>query len=135
MDANARKLPIDELTALLTADQDVELAMLFGSSAVGELRPDSDLDVAVLTRSRLTPKRRLQIVRAIAEIAGRPVDLVDLRTAGVPVTRQVLRHGVRLVQRRPGVFADLLSRNLTDAADFLPFRERILRERQQAWIR
>jgi predicted nucleotidyltransferase len=134
MDANARKLPIDELTALLAADQDVELAMLFGSSAVGELRPGSDVDVAVLTRSPLTPKRRREIIRAIAEIVGRPVDLVDLRTAGVPVTSQVLRRGVRLVERRPGVFAALLSRNLADATDFLPYRERILRERRQTWI-
>jgi predicted nucleotidyltransferase len=134
MDATARNFPLDELTTLLAADQDVELAMLFGSSAVGELRPGSDVDVAVLTRSGLTPKRRREIVRAIAEIVGRPVDLVDLRTAGVHVTSQVLRHGVRLVHRRPGVFADLLSRNLTDAADFLPYRERILRERRQAWI-
>ncbi len=134
MDANARKLPTEDLTALLGADEDVELAMLFGSAAAGELRADSDVDVAVLTRSRLTPKRRREIVRAIAEIVGRPVDLVDLRTAGVPVTSQALRYGLRLVQRRPGVFADLLSRNLADSADFLPYRERILRERRQAWI-
>jgi len=134
MEFNARNLPTDELTALLAADQDVELAMLFGSSAVGELRRDSDVDVAVLTRSRLTPKRRREIIGAIAQIVGRPVDLVDLRTAGVPVTSQVLRHGVRLVHRRPGAFADLLSRNLRDAADFLPYRERILRERRQTWI-
>ena len=84
MEFNARNLPTDELTALLAADQDVELAMLFGSSAVGELRRDSDVDVAVLTRSRLTPKRRREIIGAIAQIVGRPVDLVDFSHAPEP---------------------------------------------------
>ena len=134
MDAPSHKLPTAEVAALLAADEEIELALLFGSSAAGELRQDSDVDVAVLTRSRLTPTHRREMIRAIAEIVGRPVDLVDLRTAGVPVTSEALRHGVRLIQRRPGIFAELLSRTLKDAADFLPYRERILRERRQAWI-
>jgi predicted nucleotidyltransferase len=134
MDTGVHKLPIDELTALLQADEALDLAILFGSSAAGDLSAGSDVDVAVLARSPLTAQHRRALIRDIAEIVGRPVDLVDLRTAGVPVTGQALRYGLRLVHRRPGVFAELLSRALKDAADFLPYRERILRERRRAWI-
>jgi predicted nucleotidyltransferase len=130
MHTSTRKLPLDELAALLEADETLDLAILFGSSAAGGLHADSDVDVAVLAGAPLTAQHRRTLIRGIAEIAGRPVDLVDLRTAGVPLTSQALR----LVQRRPGVFADLLSRTLKDAADFLPYRERILRERRRAWI-
>lgn len=29
--------------------------------------------------------------------SGRPVDLIDLRRAGVPLTGEIIKHGVRLV--------------------------------------
>jgi len=126
---------VEPLAALFAADEDVELAMIFGSAVDRGLRADSDVDVAVLTRSPLTAERKGAIIRVVAELTGRPVDLVDLRSAGVAVTSQILRHGRRLFERRPSVFPALLSRTLADVVDFLPYRERILRERRRAWIR
>jgi predicted nucleotidyltransferase len=35
---------------LLSKDDDIELALAFGSVAAGQSRPDSDFDVAILTR-------------------------------------------------------------------------------------
>ena len=129
-------LPLDAapLAALFAADENIELVMLFGSAVTSGLRPDSDVDVAVLARTPLTAKRKAEMIRAVAEITGRPVDLVDLRGAGVAVTSEILSRGRRLFERRAGVFPTLLSRTLADVADFLPYRERILRERRHAWI-
>ena len=67
-------------------------------------------------------------------MTGRPVDLIDLRTAGVLVTREALTQARRPVCRDEGALAGVLSRMLIDSADFLPLRKRILRERRQAWI-
>jgi predicted nucleotidyltransferase len=125
---------LQRLAEFLSRDADIDLAILFGSAASGRSRADSDVDLAVLTRAPLNAERKRVLTTSIASIAGRPVDLVDLRTAGVGLTGIVLRTGKRLVCRESRIFAELLARNLVDSADFLPYRERILSERRQAWI-
>ena len=54
------------------------LALVFGSVAQGRERADSDLDIAVAARQPLTPVERMNIIAALAEQTGRPVDLIDL---------------------------------------------------------
>lgn len=122
----------DRLTAVLSARPDIVFATLFGSVAKGTARPDSDLDVAVYANAPLTPQRKQQLVRDLAAASGRPVDLVELRDAGPVVLASALQ-GLRLVGRGSAANAALLSRAWTDAADFLPVRERILRQRRNAW--
>ncbi len=126
---------LQRLADLLSRDADIDLAILFGSVATGCERADSDIDLAVLTRAPLTAERKHALTASIADAAGRPVDLVDLHTAGVGLTGIILRTGKRLVCRQPRIWAELLARNLVDSADFLPYRERILTERRQAWTR
>ena len=65
----------------------------------------------------------------------RAVDLVDLRSAGVLVTREALTHGRRLFCKDERAFVEVLSRMVTDAEDFLPLRRRMLAERRDAWLR
>lgn len=59
---------------------------------------------------------------------------MDLHDAG-PVVLQSALCGRRLVGKGSAANAALLSRAVTDAADFLPVRERILRQRREAWTR
>jgi predicted nucleotidyltransferase len=125
----------EELTALLSRQEDVDLAIVFGSVASATAGKDSDIDVAVLTREPMSSTRKQSLILGIAAATGRPVDLVDLRSAGVHLTGVILRTGKRIVCRQPRIWAELLSRNLIDAADFLPYRERLMTERRQAWIR
>lgn len=123
---------LDRLTALLSAQPDIVFATLFGSVAKRTARSDSDLDVGVFADAPLGLQRRQSLVRALAELTGRPVDLVDLRDAGPVVLLSALR-GQRLVGRGGAANAALLSRVWVDDADFLPVRERILRQRRAAW--
>lgn len=117
----------------LRAVPDVEFAILFGSLAAGAARRDSDLDLAVDAGRPLTPSEKARLIRELAAQIGRPVDLVDLRTAGGPILRQVVRNGTRVLGTAEQS-ARLLSRYLVDAADFMPYRERILDERKRGWI-
>ena len=73
----------------------------FGSSVEGGLRPDSDLDYAVLARNRLDPVQRFEIQEDLASCLRRPVDLVDLRSASTVLRAQVISRGVALVVRDP----------------------------------
>lgn len=124
-----------QMTDLMSRQEDVDLAIVFGSVAADIAGRDSDVDVAVMTREPMTSARKQSLISAIATATGRPVDLVDLRTAGVHLTGVVLRTGKRIVCRQPRLWAELLARNLIDSADFLPYRERLMTERRETWIR
>ena len=126
---------LTQLAERLHAESDIVLAIAFGSAATGKLRPDSDIDVAVLMSSPMTVERRRALTELLADAAGRPVDLVDLSTSGVAVTRAALTQGRRLVTRDKPALARLLFKTLLDAADFLPYRQRILSERRASILR
>ncbi len=121
-----------QLTEILARHSELRLAILFGSQASGGVTRDSDIDVAVLADSPLSAEFKLALMQQIALECGRPVDLVDLHTAGEPVLGQVLK-GKRLLGSDAS-YARLLTRHLLDAADFLPLQRRILAERKAAWI-
>ena len=125
----------DALASLLADEEDLILAYLFGSVARDSAGFDSDIDIAVLGRQVLNVERRMVLIERIAGITGRAVDLVDLRTSGVLVTREALTEGRRLFCKNERAFFELLSRMVTDAEDFLPLRRRMLAERRDAWLR
>jgi predicted nucleotidyltransferase len=127
-----------ELTAIreaLTARPDIWLAVVFGSVASGEAGPASDLDVAVAGESQpLSADTKRQLIEKLAATTGRPVDLVDLATAGEPLLGQIIDHGYRLIGSDSD-YAELVIRHLGLKTDFLPYRQRLLAERRQAWTK
>jgi predicted nucleotidyltransferase len=121
------------ILAAISIHPDIRLAILFGSLAKGEGRMDSDLDLAIDAGHRLTVDEKMALISALAERTGRPVDLVDLHVVGEPLLGQILRHGKR-VMGSDTHYANLIRKHLFDQADYLPYRNRILAERRQAWI-
>jgi len=126
---------VQRLGERLAAEPDLVLAIAFGSAVRGVAHPDSDFDLGVVCDEPLGPRRKGQLIRLVADVTGRPVDLVDLRTAGAPVLRSALRGGRKLVCRDRGAYERLVSRLVADTEDFLPYRQRMLSERRSAWIR
>ena len=109
------------------------LALVFGSVAQGRARADSDLDIAVAADKSLTAVQKMDIIAALAEQTGRPVDLIDLNGVAEPLLGQILRHGRRLLGS-DGAYGSLLSKHLFEQADFMPYRNRVLAERRASWI-
>lgn len=66
-----------------------EAVYLFGSSAEGPFRPDSDIDLAV---TGLPPAKFFQAMGQILFILPRPLDLVDL-DVDTPFTRYLKQKG------------------------------------------
>lgn len=77
----------------------------FGSAACGQAGPASDDDYALLKDGLLAPLALWDASSARADIAGREVDLVDLRAASTVLQHQIIAKGRRLYARDAG--ADL----------------------------
>jgi len=120
------------LTALISQPE-VVLAILFGSVADGKEQRESDIDIAIDGGRVLAAHEKMALISILAEATGRSIDLVDLRTVGEPLLGQILSHGKRILGSDLR-YASLVRKHLFDKADFLPYRERILLERRQAWI-
>lgn len=125
--------PVTALSPVLDQHPELDLVIVFGSVATGRQGPESDLDLAVQAPRPLTAAQRMALVGELALVSGRAIDLIDLRTVGEPLLGQILAHGRRL-RGSDQAFAELLRKHLFDAADFLPYAQRIVDQRRQAWI-
>ena len=86
--------PISEKEAVLAAAQllrglGASQVFVFGSFIRGELRPDSDIDMAV---SGLPPEVYFSAVSKASDLLSRPVDLLDLDD-DTPLVRHLIGSG------------------------------------------
>ena len=65
----------------------------FGSRVQGTASAESDLDLAVLVAGYADPLVLWQLAGELAETAGCPVDLLDLRAASTVMQHQILTGG------------------------------------------
>lgn len=86
----------EALVGLLRSRLDGLLAIYaFGSRVQGTADEDSDLDLAVLVKGYVDPLALWDLAGDAADIAGCPVDLLDLRRASTVMQQQVLVKGER----------------------------------------
>lgn len=67
----------------------------FGSRVQGTAGPDSDLDLAVLVAGYADTLSLLDLAGDLADLAGCPVDLLDLRAASTVMQYQIVTTGQR----------------------------------------
>jgi predicted nucleotidyltransferase len=84
------------------AARELTLAVLHGSRARGDARPDADWDVGVLSDC---PPDLPTLVAGLTAILGTDaVDVVDLRTASALLRFRAARDGIVLVEKPVGAF-------------------------------
>jgi predicted nucleotidyltransferase len=99
----------ERIGSALAAHGEVELAMLFGSQARGQARPDSDVDVAVVGRTIDT----IGLAIELSDALGVQVDVVDLSDdPPFALLLAVLEGGVKIHEGRPGAYGRFLSHSL-----------------------
>ena len=111
---------VQQIAHTLAQHEEIQLAFVFGSAANGTLRPDSDVDVAVLAGGQLSTESRLALMAELSLALMREVDLVDLHNAWGLILRQVLTTGTLTLKRSGTAHAALLKRMLLDQADMEP---------------
>ncbi len=89
------------LAGCLERHPSIAAAYLLGSAVQGRLRPESDLDVAVLpTRPHGLPiVERLALAAELSQAAGRDVDLGILSTSSLVYAKEAVAHGRLFFER------------------------------------
>lgn len=109
------------LGQVLAGRRDVRLAMLFGSWARGLAHPGSDVDVAVDANG----VDLWELAADLSLAVGTEVDVVDLRQAGYPLLKAILRDGIVLHQGEPGALGSWRSQAITRIELDRPWFERM----------
>lgn len=105
----------DRIASVLARTPGVELAVLFGSTARGTARSNSDIDVALRGNCD-----RLTLAAEISRECGREVDMVDLDAATIPLTQAILRDGQPLYEARRGAYGEWRARAMMTLETDLP---------------
>jgi predicted nucleotidyltransferase len=102
----------------------VRLAVLFGSTARGQARRHSDVDLGVSLHPGTTA-RRSEIEAALGRAAGRTVEVVYLEEAPPLLRFEISRDGMLLLEREDGLWTDFKAKAMVDWWDWAPTARRI----------
>ena len=98
-------------------------ALVFGSSARGSDRSDSDLDVAIGLSEPLDVHEIGDLISRLESACGRSVDLILLNEAPPALAYRVFRDGVPVVERDRQALVRRKARAILDYLDFKPIEE------------
>jgi predicted nucleotidyltransferase len=127
--------PLYPARAVLESWPAVRLAYVFGSTARGEARTSSDVDIGVVVDPRDSPVDLADLGEQLERALSRRVDLLDLHRASPLLRREVLRDGVLLLCRDEATRAAFESRALAEYLDTQHLRDvqrQYLRERVES---
>jgi len=103
---------------LLSMEPEIVAGYVYGSYARGDSGPQSDLDLAVLLPPGSSLIDKLALMAALSRRMHRDVDVVNLREAGLDLTREVLRDGHKLFDRDQDQTLAWEAEQMTDYSDF-----------------
>lgn len=112
----------------------VKVGILFGSLAADRATSNSDLDLGVAADHPLDIDLKTVLIEELAQLLGRPVDLVDLQTASGVILQQVLAKGTLIYCTDHVLYATLIRNMLFNQSDMMPYHDRIVAARREAWI-
>jgi uncharacterized protein len=121
----------DKVSQLMSAREEVLAVYIFGSVATGRLRPNSDIDIAVLVDTALVSgdlfKCRLLLMADLRQILARPdVEVLILNEAPPVLAQNVIAKGRLLFERSRSARIAFQIRTLNTFLDAQPMRDQHL---------
>ena len=122
---------VKALQTWLQNNDDIKLAIVFGSYAKNTQTAQSDLDLAVMLTSHrsINAKQKLDYITEIGNFLFINIDLIDLKQVGQPLLSQIIKYGKQL-KGNQAQYTELVIKNINTTQDFLPYIERIMSERR-----
>lgn len=111
---------------------EIRAVYLFGSSAIGRARSDSDLDLAIYPGSESLSKQKVGILSDLARAGFCNVDLVFLYRDDIVLQFEVVRHNTIVYQtpdfEKGAVYSEII-RKYFDFYPYLEFQRQAYKER------
>ena len=107
-----REAVIARIKAILEGEENVLLALLFGSFV--ELDSFRDIDIAVYTKGDEELFKLFRLANRLEEEIGYPIDLVPLNAIPPTFRHYILVRGVLLVEKEPGLYEALLLQTIDE---------------------
>lgn len=111
------------LQSILRQDERIRHALVFGSHARGNPRPNSDLDLAIGTRGPLAVMELGDLIGRLEAASGRSIDLVLLEEARPALAYRVFRDGMTIFSRDDSALAQRRARAILEYLDFKPIED------------
>lgn len=126
---NISREALDATRQVLEKYPAVDAAYVLGSGAMGRLRPDSDIDIAVLPKrgELFTVMERLALSTELGKPFGRQVDLGILTSANLVYAKEAVAHGRLIFERDHGARARFAMLTLSMYAALQKARREVLR--------
>lgn len=115
---------LEQLRSEIGDRPELKLAVAFGSTARGEARPDSDVDLAILL-DPYSPSLRLETEARLGRAARRPVHVILLDEAPPLLRFEIARDGVLLIERSEGLWPSFKAKAMIDWWEWAPTARRI----------
>jgi len=115
---------LERLRQQVGSRPELKLAVAFGSTARGEARPDSDVDLGILLEP-YSPALRLTTEAELGRAANRPVHVVLLDEAPPLLRFEIARDGVLLHEKEEGLWPRFKAKAMMDWWDWAPTARRI----------
>jgi predicted nucleotidyltransferase len=103
---------------------ELKLAVLFGSTARGDDRPGSDVDLGLLLEP-YSPALRFEAEAQLGRAARRPVHVILLDEAPPLLRFEIAREGVPLLEREEGVWTGFKVKAMLDWWDWAPIARKM----------
>lgn len=86
----------EEVIKLLKKKFNCEVVILFGSYARGDQRPDSDVDIAIKTKKKISKKEMFEMTQELEQLLKKDIDLIDLNAISDSFRYEILMNGQTL---------------------------------------
>lgn len=84
---------IELIIKVLKEKLNPKLIYIFGSSAFGMMKKESDIDIAFLTKEDISEYQVFSLAQNLAGILGREIDLINLYNASTVLKAQIVGKG------------------------------------------
>lgn len=122
---------IERLAEIVDRYSQITAAYLYGTAAVGKLRPNSDIDVALLLAEPYSQEELVKLeTHVICDIEAAFHREADIKTLNqlehLPLLHEIFSKGVLLIDRDPVQRRNFVVKKNLEYFDFLPHYQRIL---------
>ena len=122
----------DAIVSCVSQKRYIDAAYIFGSVATGRVRPNSDIDIAVLLNDHTSPGKRFNYRLRLIEDLGAAlrrsdVDVVILNDATPLLAHRVLAKGKLVFERSPSARVRFQVQTANRYADLVPAFETYIR--------